>query len=62
MDKYEKAKEYLEQQSIRLRRLRNGEDVICLKCRIGYMRPIGGDFKRASTYICNHCQNQLILN
>lgn len=62
MDEYQKVKEYFELQSKRLRQLRNGEDVLCLKCKVGYMRPIGDDYKRASTYIRNHCRNQLILN
>lgn len=62
MDEYQKAKEYLELQNKRLQQLRNGKDVRCLKCNIGYMRPIGGNYKNASTFICDYCKNQLILN
>ena len=45
----------------RLARLRNGEKVLCKKCKTGVMEPIG-DFKKTNTFICHNCNNQLIAH
>ena len=45
----------------RLARLRNGEKVLCKKCKTGVMEPIG-DHKKTNTFICHKCDTQLIAN
>ena len=45
----------------RLARLKNGEIVLCKKCKIGIMEPIG-DLKKTNTFICRQCNNQLIAD
>ena len=45
----------------RIRLLRNGEKVLCKKCKVGIMEPIG-DRKKTNTFICPECKSQLISN
>lgn len=45
----------------RMKMLRNGEKVMCKKCREGSMKAVG-DFKRTNTFLCNRCGNQLIID
>lgn len=45
----------------RIKRLRNGEDVTCKRCKEGVMVPIG-DYKTSDCFVCNKCKNKLIIN
>lgn len=40
---------------IMLRKLRNGEDVICKKCNTGVYKPIGTDCKYTHGFKCSKC-------
>ncbi len=62
MGKYDKVREFFEQQQERLKQLRNGEKVLCKKCKSDYMQPLGGDYRKTTTFMCPNCKNQIILN
>lgn len=44
-----------------LRLLRNGEKVLCKKCKTGIMFPVG-NHEKTNTFCCDFCKNQLIIN
>ena len=44
-----------------LRLLRNGEKVLCKKCKTGTMLSV--DYReKTNTFCCDSCKNQLIVN
>lgn len=45
----------------RLKLLREGEKVLCKKCKKGVLIP-SGDYKTTNTFFCESCGNQLIIN
>lgn len=45
----------------RLKLLREGEKVLCKKCKKGVLFP-SGDCKTTNTFFCESCGNQLIIN
>lgn len=45
----------------RMKLLRNGEKVLCKKCKEGTMDAVG-DHKRTNTFICSKCGNQMIID
>lgn len=47
---------------VALVKLRKGEQVHCKNCKVGYMKPLGGNYKTTTTFICDKCKNQIIIN
>ena len=45
----------------RLKRLRNGETVICKQCRKGVMKPVG-DYRTTHCFVCDSCGNRININ
>ena len=45
----------------RLRLLRNGEKVLCKKCKKRTMLPVGNR-EKTNTFYCDFCKNQFIIN
>lgn len=45
----------------RLALLRKGDKVLCKKCKVGIMEPIG-DHKITNTFICHKCSSQIIVD
>lgn len=45
----------------RLRLLRNGEKVLCKKCKKGIMLPVGNR-EKTNTFYCDFCKKQFIIN
>ena len=45
----------------RVKLLQKGDKVLCKKCKEGVMNP-KGDFKRTNTFVCNKCDNQIIID
>ena len=45
----------------RLNLLKNGEKVLCKKCKSGIMEPVG-DPKKTNSFVCHKCNSQLIAD
>ena len=44
------------------KRLRKGEEVICLLCEKGTMKPTTDKFETAHCFVCSVCGKKLIIN
>lgn len=45
----------------RMKKLRNGEKVVCKKCKEGTMQPVG-DCKTTHCFVCDECGAKLNIN
>ena len=45
----------------RIKKMRNGEEVICSHCKKGIMLPIG-DCKTTKCFYCNNCGTRLNMD
>ena len=45
----------------RIKKMRNGEEVICSHCKKGIMLPIG-DCKTTKCFYCNNCGRRVIIS
>ena len=44
-----------------LKRIRNGEEVPCPKCKKGIIRPFNPDYKVNHAFICDFCKKGLMI-
>lgn len=51
----------VEEMILQLKKLRNGEEVVCKHCGKGVMKPIG-DYKTTHCYVCDNCGNKINLD